>query len=39
MEEAILASNYLQLMIGATMPSGTCLADMHTGLILGSKDA
>ena len=35
MKEAILASNDLQLMIGATMPSGTCLTDMLSNVRMG----
>jgi hypothetical protein len=35
MKEAILASNDLQLMIGATIPSGTCLTDMLSNVRMG----
>ncbi|RDW57599.1 hypothetical protein BP6252_13681 [Coleophoma cylindrospora] len=34
-KEAIVASNELQKMIGATMPSGTCLTDMLSSVRMG----
>lgn len=35
MEEAIMASNELQSMVDATMPSGTCLRDMLSSVKMG----
>jgi len=35
LKEAILGSNELQSMIGATMPSGTCLTDMLSNVRMG----